>query len=178
LDRTFVEAERDEVLRQADRYRYLILIAHGFADTYLPERYYLQFGGAGGEVLTTYDLYDLSLRAELTMALNCESAEGIATNFSGKKSIARALSYAGSRGVIAGRGVLPDQHTAEIVESFLTGFIDRRLTAAEALHEAKMTYRQQRPELGPFAWNGLVYYGDPDVRYSVGIGEQLSALSR
>jgi CHAT domain-containing protein len=167
MDRVAERAHRKQILQQADRYRYLMFVAHGFTDEVLPERYYLQFNTSRTEgYLTTYDLYGLKLRADLSLAINCESAEGLVHNFEGKKSIARALSYAGSRGVIAGQGNLPDLHTAEIVQRFNGEFMRENRTAADALHAAKMTYRRENKQLDPFAWNGLVYFGDPDVSYS------------
>ncbi|MBB4080991.1 hypothetical protein GGR28_003632 [Lewinella aquimaris] len=168
-DRVVHRATDREVIEEYGDSRYVMLAAHGHSDEILPERYYLQFypdsSGKQGR-LTTQDIYDTDLKADLVLSVNCESGRGTAFTNEGEKSISRALLFAGATAVIGGNDLLQDNVYPEVLDLFHRYWIVDRYPAARALRMAKLTYRSCNFDQDPARWASLVYYGDPNISYS------------
>ncbi len=156
-------------LEAAPNYRHLVIGAHGYSLPPDNEEFYLQLNpddSVQDGRLTNADLYQVYLPAELTLLFNCESANGPAYNSEGRKSLSRSFLYAGSSAVIAGNDQLVDNVLGELIPSFENYWITEGLSASQALRQAKLDFRSKFPEVAPYAWGNLVYYGKNEVYYS------------
>lgn len=156
-------ATAENLLTGGEDYRYLHLLAHGEEQEQGAGKYVINW--ANDEPMSGIGLYGAQLKADLTLAIVCHSALGSSSNDEGRKSIGRALLYAGSSAVISGEGILKDRPTAELLTNFYRYWIEEGLSAAHALTMAQREYRKKHPDAEPTDWGGLVYYGLPELYY-------------
>lgn len=152
---------------------------HGVIRDDEPMASFLALGGSATSAqddgrLTTAEVYELSLDAELVVLSACRSALGPATG-DGITGLTRAFFVAGSRSVMASLWDLPDIVTAPLLARFYREW-NTSSTKAEGLRRAQLhVMRELRagriavdtpagrftlPE-HPSLWAGLVLVGEP-----------------
>lgn len=113
--------------------------------------------------LHAYEIYNLSLRAELAVLTACETGLGKETSSEGVLSIAHSFAYAGCPSIVMSIWQIDEKTSTEIVESFY-----KYLRVGEpkntALRQAKLDYLEDHDGelLHPYYWSGLVLVGNTD----------------
>jgi len=155
------------------------LATHGLLRDDRPFTSFLALGGHGRDPtadgrLTTADIYDLELDADLVVLSACRSAQGPVTG-DGVLGMTRAFMYAGAPSVIATLWDLADQAGAELMPAFYRSWrsgqaksnalraaqlqLLRRLRAGRVL---LATPGGDRPVSDhPFFWAGFILVGEP-----------------
>jgi CHAT domain-containing protein/tetratricopeptide (TPR) repeat protein len=170
------ESEVRKALRDA---RVVHFATHGVVRDDEPMASFLALGGSAASPqddgrLTTAEVYELSLDADLVVLSACRSAVGPVTG-DGITGLTRAFFVAGSRSVMASLWDLPDIVTAPLLARFYREW-NASSTKAEALRRAQLhVIRELRagrmavdtpagrfviPE-HPSLWAGLVLVGEP-----------------
>ena len=111
--------------------------------------------------LALYDLYSMNLPGNLAVISGCETAKGSVASAEGAMSIARALSYAGTRNTIASLWNTNDITASKIFSNFYKEA--GSASFSRSLQKARLHYLQQASVQGasPYYWANLVYIGHP-----------------
>ena len=111
--------------------------------------------------LHAYEIFDLSLRAELAVLTACETGSGKQSAGEGIRSLAYSFAYAGCPSVVMSLWQIDEKTSSEIIETFYRK-LSEGLPKNEALRMAKLEYLEAHPgELShPYYWAGLVLLGD------------------
>jgi tetratricopeptide (TPR) repeat protein len=142
------------VLREKGRdSRYVHVAAHGFFRSDNP-----MFSGIrlGGSYLTLYDLYQLSLPAELVALSACVSGLNVIAAGDELIGLARGLFRAGADSLLLTLWEVPDESTAEFMKAFYD-LLPRTANRAQALREAMIHVRERFPH--PIHWAPFVLSG-------------------
>ncbi|MBX2927400.1 MAG: CHAT domain-containing protein [Saprospiraceae bacterium] len=157
----------DNFLKNAPHHSLLHVSAHGVVNNAFPDYSFLAFSAAEGpapDVLFVSELASLSLCAEMTVLSACQTAKGPFFKGEGILSMARAMTAAGSRSVLASLWNVDDRFTADLMPAFY-----RHLKAGgrkdRALQRAKIDFIAQNDHLGahPYYWSGFVLHGNTDA---------------
>ena len=151
----------------------LLFATHGFVDPAAPLQSGLQLAPdeaapttdrlADG-FLSTAELFNTALNADLSILSLCESGIGQLTSGDGMLSLAYGFSYAGCASTVNTLWQVDDRANSELTADFLD-----RLAAGEersaALRSAKLAWLKESPvELRhPYYWSGLVLQGREGV---------------
>ncbi len=133
---------------------------HAVASSDLPEHSGLVLGStAGGDgLLQAFEVFDLSLNADLVVLSGCDTALGPELSGEGMMGLTRAFLYAGADAVVISLWPVEDRATREL----MTGFY-RRLEHADpatALRDAKLELAR-KPEFDhPFYWAPFILVGE------------------
>ncbi len=107
--------------------------------------------------------YSLSLQADLVVLSACESGLGNFHDGEGVMSMARAFTYAGSKGLVTSLWVINESATAAVLArmyQYLRGNKPKDIS----LHAAKLSYLDDEDipafQKSPYYWAALVYIGD------------------
>ncbi len=160
----FEHATIDDFKNNGGKYRINQLTMHGCAAEENGQVFYLEFydkKNGGSSQLTIPEVYNLSIKNDLTVLSNCQTAQGSLVPGEGVISLARAFAYAGCPAIIAMKSDGSDQSTAEILEYFY-GNLEAGQPVALALSEAKRTFFKKQEE-HPWKWSNLVFIGDPSM---------------
>jgi CHAT domain-containing protein len=145
--------------------RYLHLATHGYLDSERPA-----YSGVllAGDVLQTYEIFDLKLDAELTVLSACETGLGRLRRGEGIVGLTRAFLYAGSPSLVVSLWRVADTSTAALVAR-MYGNLRAGGSQRTALTEAKRWMLDAPPgvdELGyelryddPFYWAPFILVG-------------------
>jgi CHAT domain-containing protein/Tfp pilus assembly protein PilF len=176
---TGARASESGVRRLVGHHAVIHLATHGLLRDDRPFASFLAFGGRGRDPatdgrLTTADIYDLELDAELVVLSACRSAQGPVTG-DGVLGMTRAFMYAGAPSVIATLWDVADQTGAELMPAFYRSWrrghaksvalrdaqleLLRRLRAGRVLLATPGGDRPLRDH--PFFWAGFVLLGEP-----------------
>ncbi len=111
--------------------------------------------------LHTYELYNLSLNAELAVLSACETGTGQLSRGEGILSLGRAFKYAGCPTVAMSLWKVNDQTTGQIMQSFFKN-LKNGLEKDEALRQAKLDYFATADRLTtyPHHWAPFVLTGN------------------
>ncbi|HOK07329.1 MAG TPA: CHAT domain-containing protein [Syntrophales bacterium] len=144
------EASKGAFLREAGRYGYIHVAAHG---VFLPERPLnsgLMLAGREGDdgLLRVKDIYGLRLDADLVVLSACETALGRVGAGDDVLGLTRGFLYAGAHSVIASLWPVDDEATAEFMKAFYTSL--KKKDKAEALKEAQASVRARYTH--PYFW--------------------------
>jgi CHAT domain-containing protein len=143
-----------------------------------PNDSYLAFGPGGGSttgVLTSRDIYDLRLDADLVVLSACRSGGGRVTG-DGIATFARAFIYAGTPSLVVSLWDVADEPTSRLLPSFYRSWLTgaskaRSLRRAQLQLLADLRAGNVRVETkaGPIVlpehpvfWAGFVLIGEPD----------------
>jgi CHAT domain-containing protein/tetratricopeptide (TPR) repeat protein len=151
----YVGAEAsEEVLRtKAKGRRFVHIAAHGF---FRPDNPMFSGIRLGGSYLTLYDLYTLSLPAELVTLSACVTGLNVIAAGDELLGLARGLFRAGAASLVLTLWEVPDQSTAEFMDAFYSR-IPNSDTHANALREAMLEIRERYPH--PLHWAPFVMMG-------------------
>lgn len=107
--------------------------------------------------------YSLSLQADLVVLSACESGLGNFHDGEGVMSMARAFTYAGSKGLVTSLWVINESATASILAKMYR-YLRKDEPKDIALHAAKLSYLDDEDtpafHKSPYYWAALVYIGD------------------
>lgn len=168
-ERTATEARAKA---EAPYYRHLLFSTHGILDDQHPMYSTLVFPGKepDGEdgLLETFEVFNLSLHAELVTLSACELGLGRLKGGEGIVGMTRAFLYAGAPTIVASLWSVADQSTAELVIGFYKHLAISRLNKAAALKSSKLALRQRRETIEgvefsyahPFFWAPFILVGE------------------
>ncbi|MDX2098585.1 MAG: CHAT domain-containing tetratricopeptide repeat protein [Leptolyngbyaceae cyanobacterium bins.59] len=157
------QATKAAVMKQMPSARIIHLATHGLLD---------DFGGGGvpgaialapdkpGEVnnglLTSNELLDLKLNAELVVLSACDTGRGKITG-DGVIGLSRSLITAGVPSVIVSLWAVPDSPTADLMTRFYQN-LKQGQDKATALRQAMLATKKDHPD--PTAWAAFVLIGE------------------
>ncbi len=161
------DATRDNFLENAGNYGVLHLAMHGFVDEKNPLHSKLLFSRTAVDkdpFVYASDLYNLQLKAGLSVLSACQSGTGTWKRGEGMMSLARAFAFAGCPSVVMSLWNVSDESTADLMLGFYRN-LKAGLPKDEALRAAKLKYLQQAsPEYAkPIFWASFVPIGDMDA---------------
>ncbi len=135
------KATKATVLKQLPTARYIHLATHGLLEDYagfgIPGAIALAPSGNDNGFLTSSEIQDLNLKAELAVLSACDTGRGDITG-DGVVGLSRALIVAGVPSVVVSLWAVPDAPTAELMVEFYRNFQDRKLDKAQALRQAML----------------------------------------
>ncbi len=138
-------------------YRIVHLATHSCLDDENPmlNKIFLQDGH-----LTNYDLYNLQIRAELSVLSACNTGSGKLRKGEGVMSLSRGFMHAGCPSVLMSLWAVEDCTTATLMTQYYQG-IKAGKTKDQALQESKKHYLQNANKLTahPFYWAPFVQFG-------------------
>lgn len=158
---------------QAKDYRILHLAMHAFVNDSVPLYSSLIFAqekpqknenpthntlGEDGQ-LFAYEIYNLSLRAELVVLSACQTGYGKQRQGEGIMSLAHAFRYAGCPNIVTSLWQADDQSTAKLMEHFYM-YLKQGMPKDEALQQARVAYLKEDNQAHPFFWASFVLLGD------------------
>ena len=144
----------------APDYGLIHIALHGRASDGEP---FLAFPSAGkGEdgILYLEELYQLSLRARLTVLSACETGKGVVQKGEGVMSMARGFGIAGAPSTVMSLWEVDDQVSAEIMGAFYVGLSDGKPIDA-SLRDAKLAHLAKSDPYtsSPFYWATYIPVG-------------------
>src|SRR5262249_39346567 len=148
------QATKEALWTQARDYRYVHLATHALVNEVHP-----MFSGlvlAHGEVLQTFEIFRLELRADLVVLSACETGLGVLRGGEGLVGLTRAFLYAGTSSIVASLWPVNDASTAALMTAFYQR-LHGGIRKAEALQQAQLTVIQQYPH--PYFWAPFVLLG-------------------
>jgi CHAT domain-containing protein/Tfp pilus assembly protein PilF len=110
--------------------------------------------------LRLYDLYNLSLDADLVVLSGCRTASGRAVRGEGLVGLTQGFLYAGARRVMASLWQVQDRATAELMARFYRALWVDGLEPAAALRAAQLSLAGDRRWRDPYYWAGFILQGD------------------
>ncbi len=165
-----LEASRELALsEELSRYRFLHFATHGILNDRNPELSGLvlslfdERGEPRDGFLRLHEVYALDLKAELVVLSACQTGLGREVRGEGLIGLTRGFMYAGARRVVASLWKVEDRATAELMERFYRGMLERGMAPARALRAAQVEMLQgeagERWSL-PYFWAPFVLHGD------------------
>ena len=150
--------------RLVETAHWLHFASHGLVDERQPELSGLLLtptgGGEDDGLLQVYEIFNLSLRADLVVLSACETGLGKEVTGEGLVGLTRAFLYAGAPSVVVSLWRVRDDTTPELMVGFYGG-LDRLGDKAEALREAKLAMIQKGNYAHPYYWAPFVLVGNP-----------------
>ncbi len=112
--------------------------------------------------LNIYELYNLSLQADLSILSACETGAGKMVKGEGLMSMARAFRYAGCPSILTSLWKADDKSAAQLVTTFSQKYIEGA-DKTSALNEAKKRFLEDADKFTahPFFWSNFVLIGNP-----------------
>ncbi|MEM6265208.1 MAG: CHAT domain-containing tetratricopeptide repeat protein [Bacteroidota bacterium] len=158
-------ATEDRFRKVGKDYRLLHLAMHAFVNDRHPLFSGLAFSRPDRSkdsldgFLFAHEIYNLPLKADLTVLSACETGQGKLLKGEGVMSLALAFRYAGCPSVIMSLWKVEDQATGFIMKELFAN-LEEGLTREEALRQAKLAYLRQHPNSAPSEWAGFVIVGE------------------
>ncbi len=103
--------------------------------------------------VTTADILELTLDADLAVLSACETARGRVRKGEGALSLSRAFLYAGARSVVSSMWPVDDRETERTMKVFYDGMLSEGLTVSSSLRAARLAIRHGKPS--PDAFRGV-----------------------
>ncbi len=160
------EATESQFKARADQFALLHLAMHGRVDPLDGQKTHLQFSAEDSlqdGYLHLFELYDLSLSAQLVVLAACESAAGDWIEGEGIMSLSRAFRYAGCPSLVASLWEADGRVAVQLLEAFYSE-LQAGQNKALALQTARKNFLQScSPELThPAYWSTFVLTGNAD----------------
>ncbi len=118
-------------------------------------------------LVSLHDIYSLDLTAELTVLSACQTALGKDIRGEGFVGLAHAFMSAGSKSVVASLWKVDDRATAVLMKDFYEAMLQKGMSPAAALREAKLKMMRDKQWNAPYYWAGFVLQGEYTNRISV-----------
>jgi CHAT domain-containing protein/Tfp pilus assembly protein PilF len=162
------DASRETVLSgELVRYRYVHFATHGFYDSDFPELSGLVLslvdsrGRPQNGFFRLHDIYKLKLSAELVVLSACQTGLGKHIRGEGLVGLTRGMLYAGAARVAASLWNVDDAATAELMQYFYEGMLQRDMAPAAALRAAQLRMLRSKRWSDPYYWAAFVMQGEP-----------------
>ncbi|MEL7421457.1 MAG: CHAT domain-containing tetratricopeptide repeat protein [Bacteroidota bacterium] len=157
-------ATKTSFLENADQYAILHLAMHGVLNEESPMNSALVFTRQNDSteyLLRAGDLYNMKLKADMTVLSACNTGAGTLQKGEGVRSLARAFSYAGCPSLIASLWNASDRSTKDILILFYEN-LKEGMSKHEAMRRAKLAYLDSSPPAyqSPYYWSHLSVIGD------------------
>lgn len=138
---------------------HLHFATHAVASSDLPEHSGLVLGsaGAGDGVLQAFEIFDLSLDADMVVLSGCETALGPELSGEGMMGLTRAFLYAGVNTVVISLWPVEDRSTRELMKRFYQRLTE--MDPVEALRTAKLETAADPEFEHPFHWAPFILVG-------------------
>ncbi|HEY6403469.1 MAG TPA: CHAT domain-containing protein, partial [Blastocatellia bacterium] len=149
-------------------YRYLHFSTHAYVDDVFPGLSWLALSQVdrNGQELAGYlqlnDIYQLRLNADLVTLGACRTGLGKQLRGEGMISLTRGFIYAGAPRVLVSLWDVPDQETAQLMQSFYRNLLKQKLPVSEALRRAQVEMWRRDESSAPFFWAAFSLQGDPE----------------
>ncbi len=160
-------ANRERVIQSnISDYRMLHFATHGLIDVKRPEvsSIVLSTLDENGNNIEGYlrlqDIYSLNLASDLVVLSACESGVGKEVKGEGLMSMNNAFLQAGAKSVVSSAWKVDDNATAQMMSSFYSNLIDKRLTPSEALRQAQIKMSKSTQYKSPFFWAAFTVQGE------------------
>lgn len=157
------EQATEAAIKQAKNHRGVLHLAtHAEIDNKLPiaSRLILEAGQQEDGYLHAYELYRISLSAELAFLSACNTGYGIIRAGEGVVSLAHAFAYAGCPNLVMSLWPVRDRTAPTLVSAYYR-YLKQGSDKAEALRQAKKFYLKFEPlNNHPYYWSGFTYIGD------------------
>jgi CHAT domain-containing protein len=159
------KAKKDTIVQQMQTAGVIHFATHGLLDSFkgeTPGAIALAPNGTGERndgLLTSGELFDLKLNAELVVLSACDTGRGDITG-DGVIGLSRSLFVAGVPSVIVSLWKVPDDSTAFLMTEFYRNWKDRKLDKAQALRQAMLTTRAKYPQ--PLDWAAFTLIGEAE----------------
>lgn len=166
------EATEENFRKNAEKFDILHLAMHAFINDSLPAFSSLAFAQKDSSdvlnngLLNTSDIYNLRLKAALTVLSACNTGMGKLREGEGIMSLARGFLYAGCPSIIMSLWEVEDNSGTEIISSFYKN-LKKGKAKDEALRMAKLEYLENAGSrmAHPHYWLGFVSIGDESPIY-------------
>src|SRR5262245_40793060 len=163
------DANRQMVMSGAlSDYRYLHFATHAYVDDVFPGLSWLalsQVDRKGKEqpgYLRLNYIYRLRLNADLVVLGGCRTGLAKQLRGEGMISLTRGFFYAGAPLVMVSLWDVPDQETAQLMQSFYRNLLKQKLSVSEALRRAQVEMWERAESNAPFFWAAFDLQGDPE----------------
>ncbi len=116
--------------------------------------------------LYAYEIYNLSLNAEMAVLSSCSSGLGKMHRGEGMMSLARGFYYAGCPSIVMTLWQVSDKSSSELMTDFYK-YLKKGKSKQEAMRLAKVDYLDASDDLtsNPYFWSGFVVLGDSSPIY-------------
>ena len=169
---TGAEATEENFRKNAEKFDILHLAMHAFINDSLPAFSSLAFAQKDSSdvlnngLLNTSDIYNLKLKAALTVLSACNTGMGKLRKGEGIMSLARGFLYAGCPSIIMSLWEVEDNSGTEIISSFYKN-LKKGKAKDESLRMAKLEYLENAGSrmAHPHYWLGFVSIGDESPIY-------------
>ena len=166
------EATEENFRNQVENYDILHLAMHAFINDSLPAFSSFAFTQIENEdptkngLLNTTDIYNLKLKAKLTVLSACNTGSGQLKKGEGIMSLARGFLYAGCPTIVMSLWEVEDESGTQIMTSFYKN-IKKGKAKDESLRLAKLEYLEtvSSRRAHPHYWLGFVSIGDNSPLY-------------
>lgn len=151
----------------AGDYAILHLALHGESNANHPNSSNLSFTSEADSIddghLYAYELYNLTLPADLAVLSACNTGMGQLISGEGMMTLGRAFTYAGCKSLLYTQWEIPDKSTPTLMKYFYEGLRDGKPKDI-ALKDAKLAFLMQSgpAETSPLFWGGFVLQGVSD----------------
>jgi len=157
----------EEILKELSNEAGIIHLAmHGEVEDAHPLLSRLYFSPSEKEdgMLFTYEIYNMTIPAQLVILSACNTATGALQRGEGILSLERAFQYAGSQSLLSTLWTVDDRASAELTQNFLQHLKDGK-TKDIALQEAKLQFLNSATpdKLHPFYWSSFKLTGNTEV---------------
>ncbi|BAY26273.1 TPR repeat-containing protein [Calothrix sp. NIES-2100] len=156
------KATKAAILRKISQARIVHLATHGLLDDFkglgVPGAISLAPSGQDNGLLTSNEILDLKLNAELVVLSACDTGRGTITG-DGVIGLSRALITAGVPSVLVSLWSIPDSPTALLMTEFYQD-LQKNPDKAQALREAMLNTMKQHPN--PRDWAAFTLIGEAE----------------
>jgi CHAT domain-containing protein len=149
-------------------YRYLHFATHAYVDDVFPGLSWLALSQVDREgqeqpgYLRLNDIYRLQLNADLVVLGACRTGLGKQLRGEGMIGLSRGFIYAGVPRVVVSLWDVPDQETAQLMQSFYRNLLKQKLPVGAALRQAQVEMWERAESNAPFFWAAFSLQGDPE----------------
>ena len=153
-------ASKETFLQKAPKANMLHLALHAFMDEDDPMQSALFFSEDNrdsSDALRAFEIYALSLQADLTILSACQSGSGPVTSAEGVLSLGRAFQYAGCSNLLVTQWKMDDKASLSVMKAFFKNL--NNSPVSDALGKAKLAYLEQEDLAHPYYWGGWVSVG-------------------
>jgi len=152
--------------KRSDKFSIIHLATHGIVNMKNPMRSLLSFATSDTSnkdlaALYAYEIYNLSINADLVVLSACETGFGKAVRGEGVLSLARAFLYAGAPSVVTTLWEVNDFTSAALIETFYSN-LAIGMSKPIALQQAKLTFLSKTNAFSehPAYWASFISIGN------------------
>jgi CHAT domain-containing protein len=152
------------IASEIGQYRFVHLATHGILDSKRPERSGMIFsvlsdrGELQRSLLSTSDVFNLKLSADLVVLSGCQTALGKSIKGEGLIGLTGGLMYSGAKRVVSSLWSVDDPKTALLMTDFYQGMLQKNLSPAAALRQTQLQMWKQQQ--APYYWAAFVIQGE------------------